>query len=81
MEGLKVDEIKKVFVSEMSDSICKCFTGRLSRLVNVLNGFDPRVSVRISNSQEISNIIIGIRQKTNDLKEQTEMVRTEMSKR
>ncbi len=34
------DEIKRILNAEMSESICKCFTGRLSRLINTLNGFD-----------------------------------------
>ena len=33
------DEILKILNLEMQDSQCKCFTGRISRLVNVLNGF------------------------------------------
>lgn len=36
-------EIKSILNVEMNDSLCKCFTGRLPRLVNCLNGFDERV--------------------------------------
>ena len=43
---------------EMNDSVCKCFTGRMSRLVNVLNGFDEIVIINISKNQRIWNIII-----------------------
>jgi hypothetical protein len=75
------DEIKRILNQEIDDSYCRCFTGRLSRLVNCLNGFDPRVSIRISDKQEIANMIISIRQKTDILAEQTEMVLREMSKR
>jgi hypothetical protein len=50
--------IKQIMNDEMSDSQCKCFTGRMSRLVNVLNGFDPRVNIKISETDSISNIII-----------------------
>jgi len=65
----------------MQDSLCKCFTGRLSRLINCLNGYDERVVVRISDHQEIANLIISIRQKIESLAEQTEMVRREMTER
>jgi hypothetical protein len=75
------DEIKKILDGEIQDSICKCQTGRLSRLVNTLNGFDPRVSVRISNSQEISNIIIMAKQKTNNLGEQQKIITNELAER
>jgi uncharacterized NAD(P)/FAD-binding protein YdhS len=77
----EADEIKKVLNHEMKDSICRCFTGRLSRLVNCLNGFDDRVVVRISDQQELANLIIGIRQKTDSLEEQQKMVREQMTER
>ena len=51
------DEIKQVLNTEMSDSVCKCFTGRLSRLVNALNGFDPLVEITISDTEQIAQII------------------------
>jgi hypothetical protein len=54
------DEIKKILNIEMTDSICKCFTGRISRLINCLNGFDPLVIINISDSEQISQIIIQI---------------------
>jgi hypothetical protein len=75
------DEIKKVFNQEIDDSYCKCFTGRLSRLVNCLNGFDPRVSVKISDQQEIANLIIAIRQKYQKIEEQIDMARKELTER
>ena len=51
-------EIKRILNAEMSDSICKCFTGRLSRLINCINGFDDRVCIMISNNDAIGNIIV-----------------------
>jgi Leucine-rich repeat (LRR) protein len=42
---------------DMADAQCKCFTGRVSRLVNCLNGFDPNIIIQISNSEQIGNII------------------------
>ena len=55
------DEIKKVLNNEMKDAECKCFTGRISRLVNSLNGFDTEVIINISDSEQISQIILLIR--------------------
>ena len=51
------DEIKAVLNVEMRDAECMCFTGRISRLVNCLNGFDPLVTIRISDNEQIGNII------------------------
>jgi Leucine-rich repeat (LRR) protein len=75
------DEIKRILNQEIDDSYCRCFTGRLSRLINCLNGYDQRVVVRISDQQEIANLIISIRQKTDNLSEQQQMVRQEMTER
>ena len=47
----------------MHDSECKCFTGRISRLVNCLNGFTDLVKITISDNQQIGNIIILIKEK------------------
>jgi hypothetical protein len=41
----------------MEDGLCKCFTGRLSRLVNSLSGYSDKVSIKISSSEEIGNVI------------------------
>jgi hypothetical protein len=41
----------------MQDAECKCFTGRMSRLVNCLNGFDDRIKIHISDNEQIGNII------------------------
>src|SRR3990167_9330043 len=42
------DEVKKRLNEEMDDSECKCFTGRISRLVNCLSGYSDKVSIQIS---------------------------------
>lgn len=57
------DEIKKVLNTEIEDPICKCFTGRISRLVNCLNGFDPLININISDTDQISEIIIQTKSK------------------
>jgi hypothetical protein len=50
-------EIWKVMDTEMQDAECKCFTGRMSRLVNCLNGFDDQIKIQISDNEQIGNII------------------------
>jgi Leucine-rich repeat (LRR) protein len=57
------EEIFKILNKEMNDSICKCFTGRISRLINVLNGFDENIKIQISEAEQIGNICILIKQK------------------
>ena len=51
------DEIKRILSLEMTDSLCKCFTGRISRLINCLNGFDDLVNINISDTEQIGQII------------------------
>jgi Leucine-rich repeat (LRR) protein len=75
------DCIKKILDQEMQDSICMCFTGRLSRLVNSLNGFDDRVKIQISDQQEIANLIVMIRRKTDSPEQQIRMARKELTER
>jgi len=50
-------EIKRILNDEMVDSQCKCYTGRMSRLINCLNGYSECVSIHISDSEQIGNII------------------------
>ena len=50
-------EIKHILNQEMTDSICKCFTGRLVRTINCLNGFSSLVNIHIKDSEQIANII------------------------
>ena len=56
-------EIQKRLNEEMQDSECKCFTGRISRLVNCLSGYSDKVRIQISENEEISNIISVIMNK------------------
>ena len=52
------DEILGIMNTEMDDADCKCFTGKMSRLINCLNGYDSRVSITMADNDQISNIII-----------------------
>ena len=51
------DEIKKTLNTEMQDAECKCFTGRISRLVNCLAGYDDLVVVQIGDNEQIGTVI------------------------
>ena len=70
--------IKEVLNQEMNDSICKCFTGRMNRLVNVLNGFDSRVIIKIADSDAIANVIIMLQKKYTNITELKEAVHKEL---
>jgi hypothetical protein len=59
-------EVWKVMDTEMQDAECKCFTGRMSRLVNCLNGFDARIQIQISDNEQIGNIIAVERNRLNN---------------
>jgi hypothetical protein len=56
------DEIYSIIDTEIQDSECKCFTGRISRLINCLNGFTDKVQVTIPDNMAISNIIVMLKQ-------------------
>ena len=47
----------------MYDTFCKCFTGRISRLINTLNGYYSLVYIQINDSQQIGNIIVITKEK------------------
>jgi Leucine-rich repeat (LRR) protein len=54
----KMDIISRLD-EELKESECKCFTGRLTRLVNCLVGFCDDITIGISNSERISAIILS----------------------
>jgi Leucine-rich repeat (LRR) protein len=62
-------EVKNRLNEEMEDGLCKCFTGRLSRLVNSLSGYSDKVSIKISSAEEIGNIISIMKDKYNEINE------------
>ena len=57
------DNILTILNDEINDANCKCFTGRMSRLINCLNCFDDRVNITIADNSQIGNIIVLVRQK------------------
>jgi Leucine-rich repeat (LRR) protein len=72
-------EIKSVLNMEMTDSVCKCFTGRMSRLINCLNGFDDLVSIRISDTEQIGQVIGQIKEQLEAANEYTVEKHREMA--
>ena len=80
------DEIKQVLNTEMTDSVCKCFTGRMSRLINCLNGFDPLVNIQIAGNEQIGQVIHAVkvnleRENKYEIELHKELVREELRER
>jgi len=55
------EELYKIMNDEILEANCKCFTGRISRLINVLNGYDEHIEIHIADNEQIGNIIILIK--------------------
>ena len=79
MSNKNSNEIFTIMNQEMQDAECKCFTGRMSRLVNCLNGFDDNIQITISDNEQIGNVIVQLKKKTNDVEELKVMVKKELS--
>lgn len=65
---------------EMGDAECMCFTGRLTRLVNVLAGFYDDIKIEISANTQISVIIALVKERHHltDEDDLTEEAKTEI---
>jgi Leucine-rich repeat (LRR) protein len=77
------DDILKILDEEMENAECKCFTGRISRLVNVLNGYYDDINIKISDNSQIGTIISIIKQNYigNNIDELKEIIRKELIER
>jgi Leucine-rich repeat (LRR) protein len=78
------EEIKKILNTDMNDALCKCFTGRISRVVNCLSGFSPLVNIQIKDESQIGNIIVIIKKQLGDeysVEKHKEMVYKELVER
>ena len=80
------DNILAILNDEINDANCKCFTGRMSRLINCLNGFDDRVSISIADNSQIGNIILLVRKRLENenkysVSHHKELVREELIER
>ena len=60
------DDIKKTLNTEILDAECKCFTGKISRLVNCLTGYDELVVVEIADKEQIGTVIEIVRTRLGD---------------
>ena len=57
------NEIKYILNDDIHNNECKCFTARISTLINCLNGFTNLVNINIDENEQIGNIIIMIKKK------------------
>jgi Leucine-rich repeat (LRR) protein len=60
-------ELCKILSEEMTASVGKCFQGRLSRLIGVLSGYHPAVSINISQYEQIGNVVIMLKKRLGDV--------------
>ncbi len=74
------DNILEIMNSEINDSKCMCFTGRLTRLLNVLVGYYPDIEIQISDSEQITNIVMSLKEKYEN-EELKEKVKEELMER
>ena len=72
------DEILKVLNQEISDGLCMCFTGRMTRLLNTLTGFYDDIELQISDSEQITNIIMSLKNKIFDTEQLKEAIKQEL---
>ena len=77
------NEIIGIMNTEMADADCKCFTGKMSRLINCLNGYDDRVVITMAENDQIGNIIIIEKEKLDiyDIEKHKSNVRLAMEER
>ena len=77
------NEIIGIMNTEMADADCKCFTGKMSRLINCLNGYDDRVVITMAENDQIGNIIIIEKEKLDiyDIEKHKDNVRLAMEER
>ena len=73
------NEIKSILNADMADAECKCFTGRMSRVINCLSGFSDLVSIQIKSSEQISNVIVMIKKQLEEVNKYSIELHKEMS--
>ena len=61
------EELLKILDQEIIESQGKCLQGRISRTINILNGYHDSVKINISDNEQISNLIINLQNKFNNL--------------
>jgi len=63
------NEMLKILNEEVKNSKDLCFIGKITRLVNTLSGFFEDISIGISSSEQIENIIINCLKKNINVEE------------
>lgn len=66
LEGDAVNTFYQALDQNMSEAVCKCFTGRIGRLINSLSGLSPLVNIKIGDNEQIGNIMSLSRKKLED---------------
>ena len=61
------NELVKILDSEIEAGNGLCFTGKINRLINTLNGFYDDIKVNISDKEQINNWMIILKNKYNNL--------------
>jgi hypothetical protein len=74
-------DLLRILQDEIVASEGKCLQGRLSRLINVLNGYHPDVRINISDNEQIGNIVIMLKRKYHELNELISFFVMEMNER
>jgi hypothetical protein len=63
LDGDSVNTFYQALDQNMSEAVCKCFTGRIGRLINSLSGLSPLVNIKIGDNEQIGNIMSLCRKK------------------
>jgi len=75
------EELLNILCQEIQDSQGKCFQGRISRTINILNGYHEAININISDNEQIGNLIINLQKKYSDQSELEEIFIKEMQER
>jgi len=75
------EELLNILYQEIQDSVSKCFQGRISRTINILNGYHECININISDNEQIGNLIINLQKKYSNQSELEENFIKEMQER
>jgi Leucine-rich repeat (LRR) protein len=72
------NELFRILNDQMIESECMCLTGRMSRLVSVLDGFFDDIRISIESSEVISSIILQITSISGTVDEHKELAKQKL---
>jgi hypothetical protein len=75
------EELKKILIDEIFYMVCQCYRAKILGLVNVLNGFDARVIIKVSDAEEIGNVIVMHNKKNIKHHEKVKLIRVDLKSR